>query len=186
MEEENEKNVLFGDAYQNFQHDDDQSGRNETVNQNFPQINEMFEKLDINKTYSKTELNREKNKKNRKNSVSLKSSKNLENILNKKTNRDDKTQNKKNKKTKTKSGMEITLESKSKTEINNESKKTTIPIYEEFTNETYLDVYEEQNMPDERINSIYREVNVNQNKPSYKSEINKDSQPMLERLLPSK
>ena len=194
-EKEKEEKDFFGDDYQNlvdniYNNPSLGTGKNET-GADSPHYNGIFEKINLDK-YPQTELSKdgkkEKTNLKHKNSVALNSSKELDNILNKKTNRDEK-KNKKKRKTKTE--MDITL--KNKTEINCEEKKkeNEKKIYEMFNQEPFFDVYgnADEIGPSgdlyDMMNNDEANPEVNQTKSVYTTQLNVDIQEAFNMVLTS-
>ena len=194
-EKEKEEKDFFGDDYQNlvdniYNNPSLGTGKNET-GVDSPYNNGIFEKINLDK-YPQTELSKdgkkEKGNLKHKNSVALNSSKELDNILNKKTNRDEK-KNKKKRKTKTE--MDISI--KNKTEINYEEKKkeNEKKIYELFNQEAFYDVYGDGDEV-ERADDLFELMNndngnpeVNQTKSVYTTQINYNVQETFNMILSS-
>ena len=197
MELGEDENILRDD-YQNYVDNQNYNpsfgtGKNETGAESH-HGHDIFEKFnDIDKYYPQTELRREDKKEKvktnlkRKKSVIGNSSKDLDNILNKKTSRDEKIEKKK----KNKSEMDFTL--KYKTEINYEEKKkeNEKKIYELFNQEAFYDVYGDGDEV-ERADDLFELMNndngnpeVNQTKSVYTTQINYNVQETFNMILSS-
>lgn len=186
-EDERDNDNIFGDDYKEYLN----NGNHHNPSMNTGKIDTSeetprFEKIDKADNYHPmTELNKpdkktkEKTKKHKKSLALISSSSESKELLQKKTSRAGD-----GKKKKTKSEMELTFQNK--TEIRPEKNKKDIDqkVYEMFNNpEPFIDVYEQNHNeniineesldPDKFYDDNDQDAEVNQEKPTYKTEINK-------------
>ncbi len=184
MEEEKEKEDIFGEDYLNFDKlnynisqgtwKNDTGANTHKNNPKFDKNNDLEEYQ-----YPQTELNKDKKKTKEKFKIKHKNSiaensPEFSKILQKKTSRAEAPTKKRKK---TKSDMDFTL--KNKTEVNREDKKKEIEskVYSMYNQEHFFDIYETPSATGDFFNSINEDeasAEVNNSKPIYNTTINNE------------